>query len=207
MGKYKLTWKDLTLNDFKVYIFALFRAFVPKKKLNNLDELENFIQSKSAWVTQVTLYGYLKTRMGTRYVLHFENDKFMSSVNQAKWNIYSVAIQDLTLFTFSYLKANFNYSQVVKAREIFLKILDDEISNKMPLDIIEEAKKSFDERLNKINWDTHINDLPFNPSALSLYKWAPIAEELKTLDRKIVLNSVILKWDVVKKEFKQRVEF
>jgi hypothetical protein len=39
--------------------------------------LENFIQSKSAWVTQVTLYGYLKTRMGTRYVLHFENDKFM----------------------------------------------------------------------------------------------------------------------------------
>ena len=37
------------------------------------------------------------------------------------------------------------------------------------------------------------DDLPFNPSALSLYKWAPIAEELKTLDRKIVLNSVILK--------------
>ena len=207
MAKYKLTWKDLSWNDFKIYLFSLFKAFIPKKKIGSLDDLETFIQSKSAWVTQVTLYGYLKTRMGTRYVLHFENDKFMSSVNQAKWNIYSVAIQDLTLFTFSYLKANFNYSQVVKAREIFLKILDDEISNKMPLDIIEEAKKSFDERLNKINWDTHINDLPFNPSALSLYKWAPIAEELKTLDRKIVLNSVILKWDVVKKEFKERVKF
>ena len=207
MGKYKLTWKDLTLRDFKIYIFALFKAFIPKKKLSNLDELENFIQSKSAWVSQVTLYSYLKTRMGTRYVLHFENDKFMSSVNQAKWNIYSVAIQDLTLFTFSYLKANLNYNQVEKAKEIFLKILDDEISNKMPLDIIEEAKKNFDERLNRINWDTHFNDLPFNPSALSLYKWAPIADELKTLDRKIVLNSVILKWDVVKKEFKERVKF
>ena len=207
MGKYKLTWKDLTLRDFKIYIFALFKAFVPKKKLSNLDELENFIQSKSAWVSQVTLYSYLKTRMGTRYVLHFENDKFMSSVNQAKWNIYSVAIQDLTLFTFSYLKANLNYNQVEKAKEIFLKILDDEISNKMPLDIIEEAKKNFDERLNRINWETHFNDLPFNPSALSLYKWAPIADELKTLDRKIVLNSVILKWDVVKKEFRERVKF
>ena len=207
MGKYKLTWKDLTFRDFKIYIFALFKAFVPKKKLSNLDELENFIQSKSAWVSQVTLYSYLKTRMGTRYVLHFENDKFMSSVNQAKWNIYSVAIQDLTLFTFSYLKANLNYNQVEKAKEIFLKILDDEISNKMPLDIIEEAKKNFDERLNRINWETHFNDLPFNPSALSLYKWAPIADELKTLDRKIVLNSVILKWDVVKKEFKERLKF
>jgi len=207
MGKYKLTWKDLTLNDFKVYLFALFKAFVPKKKIKNLDELEDFIQTKSAWVAQVTLYGYLKTRMGTRYVLHFENDKFMSSVNVAKWNIYSVALQDLTFFIFSYLKVNFNYLKIEKVEEIFSKILDDEISNKMPLDIIEDAKKNFSERLQSINWDTYFNDLPFNPSALSLYKWAPIAEELKTLDRKIVLNSVILKWDVVKKEFKERIEF
>ena len=72
---------------------------------------------------------------------------------------------------------------------------------------IEDAKKNFSERLQSINWDTYFNDLPFNPSALSLYKWAPIAEELKTLDRKIVLNSVILKWDVVKKEFRERVKF
>ena len=187
-------------------IFALFKAFVPKKKLSNLDELENFIQSKSAWVSQVTLYSYLKTRMGTRYVLHFENDKFMESVNQAKWNIYSVALQDLIFFTFSYLKVNFNYLEADKAKEVFLKILDDEISNKMPLDLIEETKQNFDERLQNINWDNYCNDLPFNPSALSLFKWAPIADELKTLDRKIVLNSMILKWDIVKKEFKERVD-
>ena len=207
MGKYKLTWRDLSWNDFKVYLFALFKAFIPKKKISNLDELENFIQTKSAWVTQVTLYGYLKTRMGTRYVLHFENDEFMGSVNLAKWNIYSVALQDLTFFTFSKLKADFNYQEMKKAEEIFFKILDDETSNKMPQDIIEEAKKNFAERMKGINWDTYHNDLPFNPSALSLYKWAPIAEELKNLDRKIVLNSVILKWNVVKKEFDERIKF
>ena len=207
MAKYKLTWKDLTWRDFKIYLFALFKAFIPKKKIDNFDSLEDFIQTKSAWVTQVTLYGYLKTRMGTRYVLHFENDVFMSSVNLAKWNIYAVALQDLIFFTFSYLKKNFQYNEVEKAKEIFLKILDDEISNKMPLDIIENAKKSFDERLQNINWDLYYNDLPFNPSALSLYKWAPIAEDLKTLDRKIVLNSVILKWDIVKKEFRERIKF
>mgnify|MGYP001475840141 FL=1 len=207
MAKYKLTWKDLSLKDFKIYLFALFKAFLPKKKISNLDELESFIQSKSAWVTQVTLYGYLKTRMGTRYVLHFENDKFMGSVNLAKWNMYAVALQDLTFFTFSSLKVNFNYQDIDNAEEIFLKILDDEISNKMPADIIEEAKKNFNERLKTINWDTYYNDLPFNPSALSLYRWAPIADELKELDRKIVLNSVILKWDVVKKEFKERIKF
>ena len=207
MGKYKLTWKDLSWNDFKVYLFSLFKAFIPKKKITNLNELESFIQSKSAWVTQVTLYGYLKTRMGTRYVLHFENDKFMESVNLAKWNMYAVALQDLIFYIFSYLKNNLNYQDVHKAEEIFLKILDDETTNKMPLDIIEEVKKNFNDRLQNINWDIYYNDLPFNSSALSLYKWAPIAEELKTLDRKIVLNSVILKWDIVKKEFKERIKF
>ena len=207
MSKFKLTWKDLSWSDFKVYVFALFKAFIPKNKIGNLDELEEFIQSKSAWVTQVTLYGYLKTRMGTRYVLHFENDEFMKSVNLAKWNIYATSLQDLTFFSFSYLKTNLNYQGLENAKEVFSKILDSESANKMPLDIIEEARKDFDERLQNINWDTYYNDLPFNPSALSLYKWAPIADELKTLDRKIVLNSVILKWDIIKKEFIERVKF
>ena len=207
MGKYKLTWKDLTWNDFKIYLFGLFKAFIPKKKIQSLDDLEIFIQTKSAWVSQVTLYSYLKTRMGTRYVLHFENDEFMKSVNLAKWNIYAVALQDLTFFTFSYLKVNHNYNEIDKAKEVFLKILDDEVSNKMPLNIVEDAKKNFNKRLLDINWDNYFSDLPFNPSALSLYEWAPIADELKTLDRKIVLNSVILKWDVVKKEFNDRINF
>ena len=207
MGKYKLTWKDLTFKDFKIYLFSLFKAFIPTKKIKTIDELENFIQTKSAWVTQVTLYNYLKTRMGTRYVLHFDNDEFMASVNLAKWNIYSVALQNLTFFTFSYLKVNFNYQDTHQAKEIFNKILDDETSNKMPLDIIIECKKSFDERLEKINWEIYYKDLPFNLSALSLYKWAPIAEELKTLDRKIVLNSMILKWDIIKKEFEELIKF
>ena len=163
MSKYKLTWKDLTTTDFKTYLFAMFKAFIPKKKIKNLDELEVFIQTKSAWVTQVTLYNYLKTRMGTRYVLHFENDKFMGSVNLAKWNIYSVALQDLSLFTFSYLRANFNFQDTDKAKEIFNKILDDEISNKMPLDIVDQAR---------IEFKTILRSRVFNSSAIGahLYK-------------------------------------
>ena len=97
MQKYKLSLKDLSFKDFKVYLFALFKAFIPKKKIKNLDDLEHFIQTKSAWVTQVTLYNYLKTRMGTRYVLHFDNDVFMSSVNLAKLPPYLVPIKSGTV--------------------------------------------------------------------------------------------------------------
>ena len=207
MKKYKLTWKDLSLNDFKIYFFSLFKAFIPKSKIKNLDELEEFIQTKSAWVSQVTLYSYLKTRMGTRYVLHFDNDVFMKSVNEAKWNIYAVSLQDLTFYTFSYLKTNLNFKDLNKSKEIFHNILDDESTNNMPSEIIDKTKKKFDERFQSINWNEYWNNIPFNQSALSLYEWAPIAEELKTLDRKIVLNSVILKWDIIKKEFQERIQF
>jgi len=40
-----------------------------------------------------------------------------------------------------------------------------------------------------------------NISQVLNYEWSPIAKELKSLDRKIVLNSMVLKWDNIKKEF------
>tara|TARA_Y100000992_G_scaffold283206_1_gene232327 strand:- start:432 stop:1058 length:627 start_codon:yes stop_codon:yes gene_type:complete len=199
--KYKFNLKDISIEDFKVYFLALFKSILPKKKIKNLSDLETFIQKKSAWVSQVTLYSYLKTRMGTKYVLHFDNEKLLSSINKAKWNIYSVALQDLTFFSFSYLNVFFNYDDIIKSKDIFFSILDKEKINGMPDDVLNSAKKSFEDRFQKVDWKKYYNSLPFNESALALYHWAPIADELKTLDRKIVLNSMILKWDNIKDEF------
>ncbi len=199
--KYKFNLKDISIEDFKVYFLALFKSILPKKKIKNLSDLETFIQKKSAWVSQVTLYSYLKTRMGTKYVLHFDNEKLLSSINKAKWNIYSVALQDLTFFSFSYLNVFFNYDDIIKSKDIFFSILDKEKINGMPDEVFNGAKKSFEDRFQKVDWKKYYNSLPFNESALALYHWAPIADELKTLDRKIVLNSMILKWDNIKDEF------
>ena len=205
--KYRFNLKDIKVDDFKVYLLSLFKAFIPKKKIKNIQDLKEFIQKKSAWVSQVTLYNYLKTRMGTKYVLHFDNEVLLGSINKAKWNIYAVALQDLTFFCFSYLNVFFDYQDIDKAKVIYENILDDEKINGMPVDVIEKGKKNFDQRLKKINWKTHCDNLPFNDSALSLYEWAPIADELKTLDRKIVLNSMILKWDNIQNEFIKLIKF
>ena len=76
----------------------------------------------------------------------------------------------------------------------------------MPEEIIIKGKKQFLERLKNIDWETHYKSLPFNDSALALYEWAPVADELKTLDRKIVLNSMILKWNNIKEEFSRLIK-
>ena len=204
--KYRFNIKEIKLEDFKVYLLALFKAVLPKKKIKNTDDLSNFIQKKSAWVSQVTLYNYLKTRMGTKWVLHFDDEKFLASINQAKWNIYSVALQDLTFYSLSYLSVFYDYKKTDNASNIYEEILNQELANGMPEEVVVSAKKKFTERLDKINWNDYYKSWPFNESALALYEWAPIAEELKTLDRKIVLNSMILKWDNIKDEFSKLIK-
>ena len=206
MLKYKLKIKDIKLEDFRVYLFALFKGILPKKKIKNIEDLTSFIQKKSAWISQVTLYNYLKTRMGTKWVLHFDDEIFLASINKAKWNIYSVSLQDLTFYSMSYLKVFYDFQEIEKANEIYKKIIDKESQNGMPEEITLKAKKKFIERLEKINWNTYYKSWPFNESALALYKWAPVAEELKILDRKIVLNSMILKWENIEKEFKELIK-
>ena len=199
--KYKLKLKDLKLEYFKEYFSPFLKYFQKKKKIENYSDLKEFIQKKSAWVSQVTLYGYLKTRMGAKYVLMFEDEIFLGSINKAKWNIYTVALQDLTFYTISYLKNERNLNDTEKSKDIYFEILEEELKNKIPKEIFENAKKEFSKRYENINWTQYYKSLPFNSSALSLYNWSPIADELKTLDKKIVLNSMILKWDNVKKEF------
>ena len=206
MLKYKLKLKDVKLEDFKVYLFALFKGILPKKKIKNIDDLKSFIQKKSAWVSQVTLYNYLKTRMGTKWVLHFDDEKFLASINQAKWNIYSVALQDLIFYSLSYLSVFYEYKKTDNALNIYEEILNQELTNGMPKEVVIRAKKKFTERLDKIDWNNYYKSWPFNESALTLYEWAPIAEELKALDRKIVLNSMILKWDNIKDEFAKLIK-
>ena len=204
--KYKLKFKDIKLEDFKVYLFALFKGILPKKKIKNIEDLKSFIQKKSAWVSQITLYNYLKTRMGLKYVTMFDDEIFLSSINKAKWNIYSVALQDLTFYSLSYLKVFYGYDEINKANAVYEEILKKEIENGIPEEVAIKGKKIFNERLEKIDWQTQYKSWPFNESALALYEWAPIADELKILDRKIVLNSMILKWDNITDEFKKLIK-
>ena len=186
MGEYLLPVKKLT-NKFR--------------SINSKEELQQFVQERSAHVTQTTLYGYLKTRIGTRYAIMIEDEKFSQSINIAKWNIYVTAISDLTFFVFSYLIDKKNLKQN-DAEEVFLNIINQESKNGLDKKIYENAKSQFLVKLKSINWNNYHLDNPFKESGLALYKWSPIADELKVLDKEIVLNSIKLKWNLVENDFK-----
>ena len=50
--KYRFNLKDIKLEDFKVYLVAMFKGILPKKKIKNIDDLKNLFSKN--------LLGYLK---------------------------------------------------------------------------------------------------------------------------------------------------
>jgi len=190
-----------TLKTMREYLFPLKKITNKFKSINSKEDLQNFIQERSAHVTQTTLYGYLKTRIGTRFAIMVEDEKFSNSINIAKWNIYVAAISDLTLYVFSYLVDKKNLKQN-DSEIIFMNIINNELKNGLDKKIYENAKKEFILKIKSVNWQKFHSENPFKDSGLSLYNWSPIADELKVLDKEIVLNSIKLKWNLVENEFK-----
>jgi|TARA_B110000495_G_C22905764_1_gene528709 hypothetical protein len=200
----KLNLKNIlnTLIDVKNYVFPIKKIISKFQNINSKEDLKNFIQERSAHVTQTTLYGYIKTRIGSRYAMMFEDKVFSNSINIAKWNIYMSALSDCTIYVFSNLIKEKNL-QKNDAEEIFINIVENEKKNGLEDKILEEAKIDFKQRIKTVDWQTYYLEQPFKNSGLALYKWSPIAEDLKVLDKEIVLNSIHLKWNLVKNEFKE----
>ena len=183
------------------YLFPIEKVTSYFKSINSKEDLLKFIQQRSAHITQNTLYGYLKTRMGHKFTIMVDDEVFSQSINLAKWNIYMVALTDCTFYVFSYLINEKNLKEN-DSKEIFLKIINKEKENGLSQEIHDYAKEFFLKRYDIVDFNKYYLEDPFQESCKALYHWAPIADELKTLDEKIVLNSMNLKWNLIIEEFK-----
>ena len=200
--KLNLNKLRITIKTMGEYLFPIEKVTSYFKSIKSKNDLQKFIQQRSAHVTQTTLYGYLKTRIGVKYTAMVDDDVFSKSINIAKWNIYMIAIADCTFYTFSYLISEKNLKEN-DSKETYLSIIEKEKANGLSDDTYQKAKKNFLNRYEKIDFNKYYLDSPFKESCLALYDWAPIADELKTLDKEIVLNSMRLKWNLKIGEFKK----
>jgi len=183
------------------YLFPIKKITNKFKSIRSNEDLKDFVQARSAHVTQTTLYGYLKTRMGHKFTLMVEDEIFSKSINLAKWNIYMVALADCVFYVFSYLITEKNLKEN-NCKDIYLNIIEDEKKNGLSDEIYEKSKSAFLKRLEDVDFKKYYLENAFQESGLALYNWSPIADELKVLDKEIVLNSIKLKWNIVENEFK-----
>ena len=191
-------------------VFARFRTRGREGPIDTTAKMNQFVASRAAFVTQKKLYGYLKTRMGTRYVSVFRDETFIESVNIAKMQIFAAALSDLTIFCVS--KATVGTSIDVSrrqalARECYVQGVDANASQIPDSASVDRWLADFDERLDGLHWENAgVSGDVFEKSPEALVRWAPIAPELKKYDAKIVRNSIRFAWNEVRIDFRSRVD-
>ena len=181
-----------------------------KSSIQSIDNLSEFIQTRSAYVAQTSLYGYLKTRMGTRFRQVFEDDKFLPSINRAKWRTYGACLSDLTVFAAAItgLENRLGDGEISDlARKCFEAAVEQTFDDAEAGEVRAEIVESFEARVNLTHWaNAAIGENAFTSSPEALLESAPIADELKEHDVEIVTNSIRFRWRDVREQLRKRID-
>lgn len=180
-----------------------------KAPIATAEELGEFIRSRASHVAQTSLYGYLKTRAGTRFPEMFENPGILLSLNMAKWQIWLASVSDLAVYCGA-LIAQRSHIDNEQAQTLLLAVVEDIFQETGTPD---DAADVFDDTVEGIRWRIRNTDLTavadgemaFSESPDALYRWAPVANELKRLDKLIVKNSVRFRWKEVRTQARRRL--
>lgn len=181
-----------------------------RSPFDTVDKLAEFVQTRAAYVTQTSLYGYLKTRMGTRYRVMFEDEVFSRSINFAKWRVYASCLSDLAVFAAAtvHVRSGLEEKQTAElARFCFEAAVKADFPDADDAELMTKVPKDFAKRLQNTDWSTAAEgENAFEASPVDLIAWAPIADELKKLDEEIVINSTRFRWRDVREQLRKRVD-
>ena len=192
-------------------VLPLINFLVGKNRIDEVESLRSFVSSRSSYIAQVSLYGYLKARAGTRYVSLIKDPLFASSMKTARNQIFFACLMDLTLHVLKtiYARKPQNFQNLDPfARQFFIQTLA-----KAPEEVFEGLEREkiileFEKHLIRHNWSgTDDSHESFYGSRSALLKWAPVVEEFKIQDEEFVSNSIHFKWLRVCQEFEKMTDF
>lgn len=172
--------------------------------------LRAFLQTRSTYVAQFSLYGYLRTRAGTRYPELFSNDRFVESINIAKWHVWLACLSDLSVYAGGLICSR-THAPPPEVGALMSTAVDAILREaQSPA----EAGAEFDGHADRVRarlalcgWSSVSDDeAVFTESPTALVHWAPIVDSLKQLDEGIVRNSVRYRWHEVRRELRRDLD-
>ncbi len=197
---------DQDAGGFWGKVAALLGLTRDKAPIDSVAALTQFLASRAAFVAQKTLYGYVKTRMGTRYVVMFEDKKIAASLNIAKLNVFAACLSDLTVYAAAAVLPAGDACRAL-AQHCFAQALQAQTGEAPSEFSTQDAIGGFERRLALTDWQTRARQPEnFSESPRALVRWAPIAENLKKLDSEIVENSVKFAWRDIREQFNKRLD-
>lgn len=167
-------------------------------------EFESFLGTRSAFIAQKTLYGYVKTRMGMKYPTVFKDDVFIESLNIAKWQVYAACLFDLAIYMAARTYALTGDPKEASAIALssFRAVLDTRFDNPEFTGSTGDLLDAFERRLAFADWNyCSQGEGAFKDSPPALVRWAPIDGALKRYDGEIVRNSIRFQWQRIRHDF------
>ncbi len=175
----------------------------------SVDPLEEFVRTRSSYVAQTSLFGYLKARMGTRYRVMFEDDVFSHAIRTAAAKLFGSCLSDLSIYAASKCRiaGNLNDAQTAAlAGRLFFGALEKGLEGFPDAQVSADAISRFRQRTTVLDWDRADDiSLTFATSEADLVRFAPVVDEFKELDREIVMNSIRFRWRDIREQMKRRL--
>ena len=168
--------------------------------------LERFLDTRASHIAQTTLYGYFRTRAGTRFPVLFDDDVFAVSINHAKWQMWLACLSDLAVYAGGLLALR-SRADPAACGALVRRSVDAILERTgTPGDSgprFVEGVREVRERLGRCDWNAVADDeSAFTASPEALVRHAPIMTELMALDEEIVRNSVRFKWQEIRRELR-----
>lgn len=185
-------------------------GLAPRPVLNSVPALVDFTEKQSAYVSQVTLFGYIKTRAGTSWPKLFEDDTYLISLRTARSHFFAACVSDLSLFFAArlFVGARLSAEQsaqlaVYIAEQVLLNLQQDDIDPSAFVDVVHRTRQ----RADVMAWEEAATTaMAFASSAEAFMKWAPVTDEFKALDEEIMRNSLHLRWIGIRRDVKETLQ-
>ncbi len=188
----------------------IIKVRIDRGPIDTVERLVEFIHMRAAYVAQTSLYGYLRTRMGTRYVELFQDDVYVASINKAKWAIFASCLADLTVFSCALVHRDGRLDRagtVDLANHCFRRAVEATFEDEARQSVGVPAIEAFQARARLTDWHTAAEgDNAFGRSPADLIARAPVVEEFKALDSEIVMNSMRFRWQDVRQQLRRRLD-
>jgi hypothetical protein len=178
--------------------------------IDSVAALEGFVTTRSTFIAQKTLYGYVKTRMGIRYPAMFEDKNIIASLNIAKMHVFAACLSDLTIYAVAVAlrgRPVGNDDRQKMARRCYTAGMRETAVGAPAEFSAQDCIDEFDRRLDGTDWQRGaLQPENFSRSPAALVRWAPIADNLKKFDDEIIENSVKFAWLDVREQFNNRLD-
>ena len=165
--------------------------------------LAEFLNSRASHVAQTSLYGYLKTRSGTRFPQLFEHPEYLKSINIAKWQVWLAALSDISIYAGGLIHQRSSASEEDVGRIVSSATNDILARTGIPDDAgpdFAAQTQRVKARITGCDWaSVRDDDSAFSSSPVALIEWAPVIDEFKQRDDEIMRNSVRFRWIEVRR--------